>query len=321
MKIKDDKNGNIFLVVSIITIIAILILSIILINSFIDLSKINSNTIESETIQYALDDYKKNIAIIGYESLKEISEEVITTKVPLKDSKKEIKNRIQEKLDLKSLEYLNSQNIHITSHITNIANDEDPFYIDVTVYINAYTENSEKTNYRKTVMEKISIINLKDPLPVLKCGNDESFSYNQTHVNYGNSLANYLKLHDQKNYEYYINASSPFIIKKCIYDPYIQHGIGVTMKNCVENCYYHESADGTCYLHRLEGKGDCLDYGMETFIIPAIHTPNLQATSASDHVIFGYNSYPGTSFTFNTYDGINEVMFLDESHKSKYGLL
>ncbi|RBQ22830.1 hypothetical protein ALNOE001_15310 [Candidatus Methanobinarius endosymbioticus] len=42
------------------------------------------------------------------------------------------------------------------------------------------------------------------------------------------------------------NATAPLIIRKCIYDPYEQHGEGNCMKNCVDNGYFHESADCSC---------------------------------------------------------------------------
>ena len=78
--------------------------------------------------------------------------------------------------------------------------------------------------------------------------------------------------------------------------------------------YYHESADGSCYLCRLEGKGKCPHYGMETFI--QTHTPLMNdSISCSDHVVF-HDHYPGQKIDKTD---INSLI-LDSSHRTKYGL-
>ena len=57
------------------------------------------------------------------------------------------------------------------------------------------------------------------------------------------------------------------------------------MRDCLDKGYFHESADGSCYLCRLEGKGKCPHYGMEVFI--QTHTPlGNESFSCSDHVVF-----------------------------------
>ena len=89
------------------------------------------------------------------------------------------------------------------------------------------------------------------------------------------------------------------IIKKCPYDPYIHHGNSLTLKNCIDNGYYHESVGGSCYLCRLEGKGKCPHYGFEVFIKPRENNIN-QSISSSDYVIF-FEQYTGRYYSeFNS---------------------
>ncbi|HEX7467417.1 MAG TPA: hypothetical protein VF324_02360, partial [Methanobacterium sp.] len=94
-----------------------------------------------------------------------------------------------------------------------------------------------------------------------------------------------------------------------------------------ENGYFHESSDGACFLCRLEGKSTCPHYGMETFIVPSefFNSTSISAPSSIDHVIFndtppGDGTYPGRVFEYYS-DGKNYFkIFLDNSHRLKYGI-
>ena len=86
------------------------------------------------------------------------------------------------------------------------------------------------------------------------------------------------------------------------------------MKNCLEKGYFHESADGSCYLCRLEGKGKCPHYGMEVFIQTRTPLTN-DSISCSDHVVF-HDHYTGQKLHKTD---INSLI-LDSSHRKKYGL-
>ena len=168
---------------------------------------------------------------------------------------------------------------------------------------------------------------MKDPVPLLYC-KDYGISYNDSSYNYGDSLSEFLKRQGLENHSFYINASSPFIVKKCPYDPYKHHGDdnGKIMKNCRDNGYYHESRDGACFLCRLEGKSGCEHYGFETFINPQkTNETGLISACGSDHVIFSNNIYPGVEVIYNSENDsgnlVNEILFLDPNgHKVKYGM-
>ena len=122
-------------------------------------------------------------------------------------------------------------------------------------------------------------------------------------------------LHNFDSPESYIEATAPLNIKKCPYDPYVHHGDPGVLKDCLKNGYFHESADGSCYLCRLEGKGKCPHYGFEVFI--QTHTPlNNESLSCSDHVVFS-DHYNGKKIDENDWNSL----ILDDSHRKKYGLI
>lgn len=331
-KFQRNNNGNIFIGITAILLISFLILSVFILNFTIENEKENINSIENDQFEYIIQDYKRNIPIIEKEAIKELSEEVITKKTPLFDSKVEIKKLSNEKLKQLNIEYLKNYNIQINSSLTSIENTSDPFDIRLKTYVsivkNGKDNNRESSNikeekfYENIEENDINIEGLKDPIPFLKCGNDWSFSYNNTTIFYGESLAKYLEDKEIENSSAYINSTTPLIIKKCPYDPYKHHGDANTMKICRDTGYFHESADGACYICRLEGKSGCNHYGFETFINPqSTNKTNLTAACGSDHVIFGENTYPGIECIYYSYNGLNEILFLDKNgHRVKYGM-
>jgi hypothetical protein len=98
----------------------------------------------------------------------------------------------------------------------------------------------------------------------------------------------------------------------------------MTLKNCIENGYYHESSDGACILCRLEGKSTCIHYGFETFIILAPSNDHfIKAPCSIDHVLFTNDLndiYPGESVEYDRNGNISYNLCLDNGHKSKYGI-
>ena len=320
----EDENANFSLIISSLLLISFLILSIIVLNTAINQSNENQEIISPNQYQYIMNDYIRNIPILEREALEELSEEVIKNKRPCLDSKSDLKELVDEKLSQKNQEYFDNFNIQINSSLIAIENTSNPFSYKFKTYI-----SSSKGDYsfENIVSSDVDCIGLKDPVPLLYC-KDYGIAYNDGSYNYGESLSEFLKRHDVGNYSYYINASSPFIVKKCPYDPYKHHGDdnGKIMKNCRDNGYYHESRDGACYLCRLEGKSGCGHYGFETFINPQkTNETGLISACGSDHVIFSNDIYPGVEVIYNSEnDGgnvINEILYLDPNgHKVKYGM-
>lgn len=253
---------------------------------------------------------------------------MIKNKRPCRDSKGDLKEMIDEKLSIKNQILHDNYNVNVNSSLIAIENTTNPFFYKFKTYISS---SKGDYSYENIVVSDVDCINLKDPVPLLYLKDYYGLSYNDSSYNYGKALSEFLKRKGVENYSYYINASSPLIVKKCPYDPYKHHGDdnGKAMKNCRDNGYYHESRDGACYLCRLEGKGGCEHYGFETFINPQ-RTNETGRVSAcgSDHVIFSDNIYPGVEVIYNNgSDGDSneempyEILYLDpHGHKVKYGM-
>ncbi len=318
-KLKAEENGNFPIIIAGLFLISFLILSIILLNLAISQNDENEEAISSNNFNYIISDYKRNLEIIEREVLEEMSIDIINSRTASSDSKKELKERIDDKLAIKNQEYYENYNILINSSIVGIENCSDPFSIKFKTYISSVKGD---LRYENILEDDVNVEGLCDPIPFIYCGKDSSFKYNETKINYGNSLAKFLKSKGIANYSYYINATSPRVIRKCPYDPYVHHGDGFTMKNCRDNGYFHESADGACYLCRLEGNCGCNHYGFETFINPQkTNLTNLSSACGSDHVIFEDGTYPGVEVVYYSEDGLNEILFLDpHGHKLKYGM-
>ncbi|AMK16181.1 hypothetical protein [Methanobrevibacter olleyae] len=317
----NDENGNISIIISSLVLISFLILSVVVLNTAINQMNENKEDISSSQYQYIMNDYIRNIPLIEREALKELSEEVIKNRRACIDSKRDLKEMIDEKLRVKNQEYWENYNVYINSYIVSIENTSNPFSYKFKSYISSV---KGEYSFENIASDDVDCINLKDPIPLLYCKNYYGISYNETSYNYGNSLSEFLRVNEVENYSYYINASSPFIVKKCPYDPYKHHGDdnGKVMKNCRDNGYYHESRDGACYLCRLEGKSGCEHYGFETFINPQkTNETNLVSACGSDHVIFSDDIYPGVEVIYYSEEGLNEILYLDpHGHKLKYGM-
>lgn len=309
--LKIDADGNIISGISFILIISCIILFIVLLNMIYLLNNENIDSIANDNFKYVLDDYIQNIEFLTYDSVKELSNKIISSKIPSKNSQNDIKKILNKKLDEKNKEYYEKYNIKIESEAISIENSENPRYIIAKIKIDAFKDDEK---FNRIVESRISVSGLNDPLPILMCGYHPSFTYNKTNILYKDSLADFLKKNNIKEHIGYKNAISPFIIKFCPYDPYTHHGDNFTLNDCLRNGYYHESSDGSCYLCRLEGKGICPHYGFETFIIA--FSNESQSVSALDHVVF-HDMYLGDKYYYYA----NKSLFLDSSHKLKYGLV
>ena len=312
-----DKKGNVFTSLAILMTFIIILTGIFIMNVAIDYNNITSNSIDSDNFNYVIQDYERNIPIATQEAMGEIADDVIKTYKPCDNSSLRIQKRVKEKLNEINKNYETNQGLTIESEVLNVVNGDDPFHINIKTSIHAKKGSLE---YNQIIDQKVSIENLKDPLPFLMCKNYPSLIENNSKINYKDSLKNYFVENNLLNPDAYLNASSPLIIKRCPYDPYVHHGDSYTLKNCIDNGYYHESADGSCYLCRLEGKGGCFHYGVETFIIPnTANNFNLKSISSSDHVVFA-DYYPGDALEFYSCGGFYEIIFLDNAHRAKYGL-
>jgi hypothetical protein len=193
----------------------------------------------------------------------------------------------------------------------SVESSDTPWKVLFKVKLNIKKNNNR---YFKIVEKPVSIEGLRDPLPPAILTVASGIYVQGDKIHYKNALARYLKLRNLDSPFSYMFATSPLTIKKCPYDPYIHHGDPGVLKDCLDKGYFHESADGSCYLCRLEGKGKCPHYGMEVFI--QTHTPLINdSISCSDHVVY-HDHYTGQKIDKTN---VNSLI-LDSSHRKKYGL-
>jgi len=310
-------EGNVFTGLATLFVFLFILIAILLLNFTISTNNINTDSAVSNNFNYIIEDYNRNIPILSKEIIGNLSNEVIKSHVPCYNAENMIKDRLQNSLDDSSEKYIKNNNIIIESEVLSVYNGADPYHINVKTLV---TGKKGKIEYNHVVESVVSIEGEKDPLPFLMCKDHPTLVENGTKISYNDALSYYLTKNGLLNPDVYKNATAPLIIRKCPYDPYEHHGEGLCMKNCVDNGYFHESADGSCYLCRLEGKGGCPHYGLETFISPH-KVANLGDTSisGSDHVIY-QDHYPGEAIEVYWENGLYEILILDDSHGAKYGL-
>ncbi|MGI6464071.1 MAG: hypothetical protein ACOX07_00690 [Methanobacterium sp.] len=326
-----DNKGYVMNIFSFLLVLPVFILLIGMIDVMGQENEIQQSTLNSHEIQVVSQDVEANSITIGREVLRDASLNVVNSGYPLSNSREKIKDEFQQKMDLFCSRY-SANGMDVTCEILGVNNSEDPFNVEFKSII---TVEKGTTKQKLNISHNISLTNgsypLCDPLPFIKCKNNGHMAIEGERICYGSSLAQYLNSRGIRNFEAYENATSPLFIKKCPYDPYNLHGNRndkVNLKNCIDNGFYHVSNDGACFLCRLEGKGVCPHYGMETFIIPP-PSPNISnnsstAPSSVDHVIFndtGDGTYSGQELLY-FFDGKSYFkLYLDNAHESKYGLL
>lgn len=314
----NSKDGNIFTSLSTLFVFSFVLIAILLLNFTISSNNINIDSINSNNFNYIIEDYNRNIPINTREITNNLSNEVIKNHDPPHNSRNIIKDKLQAKLNNINNKYLKNNGIIIESEVLSIYDGETPYQINVKTLV---TGKKGKMEYNKIVESVVSIEGLKDPLPFLMCKDHPTLIENGTKITYNDALSYYLANNNLLNPDAYENATASLIIKKCPYDPYEHHGERQCMKNCIDNGYFHESADGSCYLCRLEGRSTCPHYGLETFISPhKVTNLTYRSISGSDHVIY-YDHYPGDPIEIYQENGVYEILILDESHGAKYGMV
>ena len=335
----DDK-GYVMGVLSFLLIIPSIILLIVVVD-MINFDESSNIMIKSDTSFHIFGDVERNIPLITMQVLKESAEEVVKTGNSIPNSRIVLKNIVESRMNNLNANYKNNTGVTAKCIIKSLDSASDPFELEINSSISVTKDN---ISYKRDISQKISILGLNptksfsgqfkshydipDPLPFITCKNYGGVTVSGGRINYGSSLSNYLKKTGLKESNSYDNASSPLYIKKCPYDPYTSHGNSKfsTLKNCIENGYYHESSDGACFLCRLEGRSVCSHYGFETFITPSgNHNQTLlRAPCSIDHVIFNdktyHGIYPGEAVEYYSKENETFIIFLDNGHKTKYGL-
>ena len=307
---KIDSKGNLILGTTVILITTLLLLAIFVFTTLNYMENHNIESKEDDNFKFIVDDYSNNIEVLGRDSLADACDKVYHT-FKLFDSEDQIKKYLNKKLEAKNEEFSRKYDIEINSDVMSVESSDTPWKVLFKVKLNIKKNNNR---YFKIVEKPVSIEGLRDPLPPAILTVASGIYVQGDKIHYKNALARYLKLRNLDSPFSYMFATSPLTIKKCPYDPYIHHGDPGVLKDCLDKGYFHESADGSCYLCRLEGKGKCPHYGMEVFI--QTHTPLINdSISCSDHVVY-HDHYTGQKIDKTN---INSLI-LDSSHRKKYGL-
>ena len=307
---KIDSKGNIIIGTTAILVVALLLIYIFVVASINYIQNENIDSQMNDNFKYIVDDYTQNLEILGRDATAKATAKVYSG-LPVLDSRDQIKKNLNKILDKKNKEYEKKYGVKITSETVSVENTDSPWKILFKVKLNIEKDNEK---FSKTVEKNASVEGLRDPLPIAKLTVLSGILTYDNQIHYKTALSAYMVLHHFDSPESYIEATAPLIIQKCPYDPYIHHGDPGVLDDCLEKGYFHESADGSCYLCRLEGKGKCPHYGFEVFI--QTHTPlKNESLSCSDHVVFAdhYNGEKIDPDDFNS-------LILDSSHRKKYGL-
>ena len=308
---KIDSNGNLIIGTTAILIVALILICIFVITSINYIQRENIDSQSNDVFKYIVDDYTSNLEIQGRESIGEATEKVYKG-LPVFDSEDQIKKNLNKRLDKMNDENEKKYDVKIASEALSVENTDSPWKLLFKVRLNI-EKGSEK--YSGTVEKNASVEGLRDPLPIAKLTIASGIMAYNNQIHYKTALSAYMLIHDFDSPESYIEATAPLYIKKCPYDPYVHHGDPGVLDDCLKKGYFHESADGSCYLCRLEGKGKCPHYGFEVFI--QTHTPlGNESLSCSDHVVFA-DHYNGQKIDPDDWDSL----ILDSSHRKKYGLV
>ena len=307
---KIDSKGNLILGTTVILITILLLIAIFVFTAINYIQNENIDSLENDNFKHVVDDYSNNLEVLGRDSIADACDKVYHT-YRLLDGEDQIKKNLNKKLDKKNEEFKEKYDVDINSEALSVLPTDSPWKVLIKVKLNVKKNNDR---FNRIIEKNVSIEGLRDPLPLAKLGVASGVFYQGDKLNYKNALTRYLKLRNLDSPFSYAFATTPLYIKKCPYDPYIHHGDPGVLKDCLKQGYFHESADGSCYLCRLEGKGKCPHYGMEVFI--QTHTPLMNdSISCSDHVVY-HDHYTGQKIDKLDIDSL----ILDSSHQKKYGL-
>lgn len=266
---------------------------------------INQNTqknIKSDKLSTNTDEFIKQLPTQAHKMLNNITLNVTTSKKPLKNATKTMKEVLQSNINNLSSMY---KNINITCKVLDIKKNSNPFKIDIYYSLNS-TDNTDKIlkKFKQTIKIDDNPTNpVYDPELHLKAHTIKQ--------------KNIIRFKNNPNLTTtYEDAYAGDIIRECSLINYTHHGnSNMSIQNCIDNHYYHTSRDGLCLFCRLENKTSCKDMGFETFIIPQHKTD--KAIVSTDHVLLNdTNQYQAG------YVEVNEstILYLDNGHRTKYGL-
>ena len=304
---KIDSKGNLIIGTTAILIVALLLICIFVISCINYIQNENIDSVQNDNFKYLIDDYTQNLEISQRDAIAKATQKIFNGLHNF-NSENQIKKNSNKILDEKSVHVELNKTYRSSRQIVELYNK-----VGNKTNVNYVSRDGEPVEFVKT-KKNATIEGLRDPLPLAKLTIASGILTYDDKIHYQEGLSAYMLLHQFDSPESYIEATAPLYIKKCPYDPYIHHGDPGVLDDCLKQGYFHESADGSCYLCRLEGKGKCPHYGFEVFI--QTHTPlKNESLSCSDHVVFA-DHYNGQKIDPDDWNSL----ILDSSHPKKYGL-
>lgn len=312
MKIRKlDNKGNLIVGSTAIMIVGLILICVFAVTSLNLIQNSNIDSINNDNFKYIIDDYTTNLEVLGRDATAEATQKIYNG-LRIHNSPDQIKKNLNKLLLKKNEEFKDKYDIDLSSEVLSVEPSDSPWKILFKVKVNGKKDNDE---FSQIIESYSPVEGLRDPLPIAKLTIASGIMAYDDKIHYKTALSAYMLLHNFDSPESYIEATAPMTIKKCPYDPYIHHGDPGVLRDCLDTGYFHESADGSCYLCRLEGKGKCPHYGFEVFI--QTHTPlGNESLSCSDHVVFA-DHYNGEKINPDDWDSL----ILDSSHRKKYGLV
>ena len=308
---KLDSKGNIIVGTTAILIVALLLICIFTVTTITYIKNTNLDSQANDNFKYIIEDYSANLEVLGRDAIAEATQKIYNG-LRISDSPDQIKKNLNKLLEDENIEFRQKYDVDLTSEVLSVEPTDSPWRVLFKVRLDGSKGNE---HFSQVIERNASIEGLRDPLPIAKLTIASGIMAYDDKIHYKTALSAYMLLHNFDSPESYIEATAPLTIKKCPYDPYVHHGDPGVLRDCLDTGYFHESADGSCYLCRLEGKGKCPHYGMEVFI--QTHTPlGNESLSCSDHVVFA-DHYNGEKINPDDWDSL----ILDSSHRKKYGLV
>ena len=307
---KLDSKGNIIVGTTAILIVALLLICIFTVTTITYIKNTNLDSQANDNFKYIIEDYSANLEVLGRDAIAEATQKIYNG-LRISDSPDQIKKNLNKLLEDENIEFRQKYDVDLTSEVLSVEPTDSPWRVLFKVRLDGSKGNE---HFSQVIERNASIEGLRDPLPIAKLTIASGIMAYDDKIHYKTALSAYMLLHNFDSPESYIEATAPLTIKKCPYDPYVHHGDPGVLRDCLDTGYFHESADGSCYLYRLEDKGKCPHYGMEVFI--QTHTPlGNESLSCSDHVVFA-DHYNGEKINPDDWDSL----ILDSSHRKKYGV-
>ncbi|WP_455645684.1 hypothetical protein [Methanosphaera sp.] len=310
---KLDNNGYITSILLLLMLIPVILLLIITIEQDNHYVNNTAENIQNNKLTSITSDFENEMEIFTKETLHNMTKEVIINNKAYDNSTQVFKTRLQNTINQNQEKYYNNSGCIINCTINNVKAANNPFQIEISYFLTTTFNSKNKIEKNNKIYINLTDgdYEIYDPLPTLQTGVKPTNNI----INYTDELSKIIQI---ENSTVYTNAIDGYVIKKCPYDEYTKHGHNHTIiTNCIDNHYYHESHDGLCILCRLENKSTCPHMGLETFIIP---TGEIEKAPVSiDHVLFNTTEngqYAGDKIILNN----TTVIYLDNGHKSKYGL-